>query len=304
MIKKIQEIWEPNSSGILLPAGYITDRQDRFKTTTYLDVTSKAEKIEEIYSTNGLTLSDNSDLAKLINNAAEFWERWFANETDKLEMRMLFNLLHLDRIADMVLTLKEEPKAVEYLKALISGPLDFFQRQQSNAMDIFWELELWSKLKKRLDTAHLEEPPDIVIEFEDSKIGIACKKLYSERHVQNVLSQAVGQIEDSFEIGIVAINLDDLTPPDSVLKASNAADMTQILLNFNAEFIQRHERHFRKYLASGRLISVIVSTEVIADIADAKPQFNNVSQWTIWTIQGLEQKKDQNLRRFYDVVMG
>lgn len=302
-MKKTQEVWEARPSGILVPAGHITDRQDRFK-TTYLDVKSKGEQIEELYKSNGLTLPDNSDLAELIKNSKVLWEKWFANKTAELEMIMLFNLLHLSRIADAVLPLKEEPVRVKFLKALISGPLDFFKRKQSYAKDIFWELEVWLKLTSKLATVNLEEPPDIVIEFEGSRIGIACKKLYSEKHVQNVLSQAVHQIEDSFEVGIVALNLDDFTPADKVLISPHAQGMTNTLLNLNAGFIQRHERHFRKYLASGRLISAIVSTAVIADVASAKPQFNNASQWTVWTIPGLEEKKSQNLHRFYALVMG
>jgi len=302
-MKKTQEVWEARPSGILVSAGHITDRQDRFK-TTYLDVKSKGEQIEELYKSTGLTLPDNSDLAELIKNSKVLWEKWFANKTAELKMIMLFNLLHLSRIADAVLPLKEESVRIKFLKALISGPLDFFKREKSYAKDIFWELEVWLKLTRKLATVNLEEPPDIVIEFEGSRIGIACKKLYSEKHVQNVLSQAVHQIEDSFEVGIVALNLDDFTPADKVLKSSHAQGMTNTLLNLNAGFIQRHERHFRKYLASGRLISAIVSTAVIADVASAKPQFNNASQWTVWTIPGLEEKKSQNLHRFYDLVMG
>ena len=200
-MKKTHDLWEARPSGILLPAGHITDRQDRFK-TTYLEVKSKGEQIEELYESNGLTLPDNSDLAELIRNTKIFCEKWVANKTAKLEMTMFFSLLHLDRIADAVLPLKEEPKRVKYLKALISGPLAFFKRERAYAKDIFWELEVWLKLRRKLTTVDLEDPPDIVIEFEQSRIGIACKKLYSEKHVQNVLSEAVHQIEDSFKIGI------------------------------------------------------------------------------------------------------
>lgn len=302
-MKKTQDLWKVSPSGILLPAGHSTDLQDRFK-TTYLEVKSKGEQIEELYKDNGLTLPDNSDLAELIKNSKVLWEKWFTNKTAELEMIMLFNLLHLDRIADAVLPLKEEPKRVKYLKALISGPLDFLKREKSYAKDIFWELEVWLKLRRKLTTINLEDPPDIVIELEKSRIGIACKKLYSEKHVQNVLSEAVHQIEDSFEIGIVALNLDDFTPADKVLKSSHAQGMTEKLLNLNADFIQRHERHLRKYLASGRLIASIVSTAVIADVTNAKPQFNNASQWTIWSIPGLAEEKSQILRRLQDLVMG
>lgn len=301
-MKKTQDLWETSPSGIIFPAGHIADRQDRFK-TTYLEVKSKGEQIEKLYKNNGLTLPDNSDLSELIKNTKALWEKWFTNKTAELEMGMLFNLLHLDRIADAVLPLKDEPKRAKYLKALISGPLAFFKRERSYAKDIFWELEVWLQLRKKLTKVNLEDPPDIVIELEESRIGIACKKLYSEKHVQNVLSEAVHQIEDSFKIGIVALNLDDFTPANRVLKSSHTKGMTEKLQNINADFIQKHERHLRKYLASGRLIASIVSTSVIADVTNDRPQFNNAFQWTIWSIPGLEEEKSQILHKLQDLMM-
>ncbi|MDC4224826.1 MAG: hypothetical protein MPW15_11510 [Candidatus Manganitrophus sp.] len=301
-MKKIQRVWHAEPSGILSPAGSITDLQNRFK-TSYLKVKSKAEEIEALFSDNGLTVPHNCDLADIIANSKILWERWFTNKTTDLEMIMLFKLLHLDRMADSILALKEERDRAKYLKGLFSGTVNFFKRERSHAKDILWELEVWSNLRRRLSTVHLQEPPDIVVEFDNARIGIACKKLYSEKHVQNVLSQAVHQIEDTFEFGIVAVNLDDFIPEDKLLRAPNTQRMTETLLELNSDFIRRHERHFLKYLSTGRLISAMVSTSVIADIENASPKFNNASQWTIWTIPGLDEKKDRQLRRFYDVVM-
>lgn len=301
-MKKIYELWHPSPSGILVPDGRVTDLQDRFR-TTYLGVKSKAEEVEALYSANELTLPSNCDLAELIANAKILWERWFTNKTAELEMIRLFKLLHLDRIADAILALKDEPERVRYLKELSSGTIDFFKREMSHAKNILWELEVWSWLRRKLATVYLREPPDIVIEFSESRIGIACKKLYSEKHVQNVLSEAVHQIEETFDFGIVAVNLDDFTPADNVLKAPDSNKIAERLLKLNEDFIQRNERHFRRYLATGRLISAIVSTTVIADVANAKPQFNNASQWTIWAIPGLDEEKNRQLRSFYNAVM-
>ena len=301
-MKKIQKLWHADPSGILLPGGSITDLQNRFK-TTYLKAKSKAEEIESLYSNNGFTLPQNCDLADMIENSKILWERWFTNKDAGVERIMLFRLLQLDRIADAILALKEESGRARYLKELLSGTIDFFKREKSHAKNILWELEVWSALRRKLATVHLQEPPDIVIELNKSRIGIACKKLYSEKHVQNVLSEAVHQIEDTFEFGIVAVNLDDFTPENKVLKAPDAQGITETLLKLNSDFIQRHERHFRKYLSTGRLISAIVSTTVIADVANASPQFNNASQWTVWTIPGLDEKKSRQLRRFYSAVM-
>jgi hypothetical protein len=119
-----------------------------------------------------------------------------------------------------------------------------------------------------------------------------------------VISQAVGLIADAFEFGIVAINIDDLHPAGMIVKAPNRRRMNEFIQSLNGQFIQRNERHFRKYLSTGRLISAIISTNVLVDVEAERPRFNNASQWDIWTIPGLGEEKDKQLRRFYDAITG
>jgi hypothetical protein len=216
---------------------------------------------------------------------------------------MVFLSMHLDRIADTLLLLHKEQAKDRYLKELLSGSIDFFERETSHAKDIFWELEAWAKIRKRLDSVYLQEPPDIVVDYYDSHVGISCKKLYSENHVQNVLSQAVNQIEKAFEFGIVAINLDDLLPKDVVLKMISSDAVTKKLNQINTEFINRHIRHFNKYLSTSRIISAIVATSIITDVPSERPRFRNTYQWTVWTISDLEERHKMQLSRFYQTIM-
>lgn len=164
-------------------------------------------------------------------------------------------------------------------------------------------MEVWARLLRRNADAHLDDPPDVVVNYDNSRIGIACKKLYSERHVQNVLSEAVGQIERGFDFGIVGLNLDDLLPKGVVLKGDSTNAVAERLLSANNLFLQKHERHFQKYLAKGRLISAIVSTSIVADVPSERPQFQNMYQWTIWTIPGLDARYQEPLNKFYGTVM-
>ncbi|MDP2806014.1 MAG: hypothetical protein Q8O24_08760, partial [Gallionellaceae bacterium] len=177
-------------------------------------------------------------------------------------------------------------QAKEYLSALLIGSLDLLSREQSKAKDTLWELELWQALTRMGMHATLEEP-DIVVTFDDARIGIACKKFYSENNVSKVLSQAVSQFEGDFAFGIVAINLDDLTPANTILKATSIDQMLELISQVNFSFIKRHERHLRKYLESGRAIAAFVSTSVISDVVTGKPRFNNSRQSTLWNIPGL-----------------
>ena len=250
-----------------------------------------------------MRLQPDSGLGRMIQNAKDLWESWFLNELGSRVYEMLFAAMHLDRIAEAMLPLKGEPEQAQYLKDILSGTLDFFKREESHAKNIFWELEVWSKLRKKTKHVFLKEPPDVIVNFDDTRIGIACKKIYSERHVQNVLSQAVSQIEKEFEFGIAAINIDDLLPAQATLNLESNHAVAERLQRYNEEFLRRHDRHFRKYLAKGRLISAIISSCTISDVFHERHQFNNACQWTIWTIQGLPENHQVQLDRFYNIVM-
>jgi len=80
--------------------------------------------------------------------------------------------------------------------------------------------------------------------------------------------------------------------------------MGQYINDMNTRFLRSHERHFRKYLGSGRLISAFVSTSVLADVYRARTRLTNARQLTIWVIPGLTHAKEQVLRKFYDRLMG
>ena len=296
-------MWETLPSGLIIPVGTMTEISDHVK-TTFLTIKAKAKEIEALYRNSGIELPRTCDLCQLMENAKLYWENWFIVQPDKLDMAMLFRTLHLDRIATNILLLKDMEGKGKYLKAFASGSLDFFKREKSLAKDLLWEIEVWAPLRRKFQSVSLEEPPDIVIRFDDAKIGIACKKLYSEKHVQNILSEAVSQLANSFDFGIVAINIDDLHPPDKVVRASDHKGMSEFIQNLNGHFIEKHERHFRKYLASGRLISAMVSTNAIVDVQTETPRYNNTSEWTIWTIPGLSADQDKQLRRFYGIVTG
>jgi hypothetical protein len=300
-LKTTRHIWQTLQSGLIVPEGSITAISDHVK-TPFLSIKTKAEELEALYSNSQIDLPRSCNLSKLIQNAKAYWEDWFTAQTDKLEMRRLFETLHLDRIATALLLLKDIEGKEKYLTAFASGNLDFFKREKSFTKDLLWEVEVWAQLYRKIPSVHLEEPPDIVIHFEDAKIGIACKKLYSEKHVQNVLSEAVHRIADAFEFGIVALNIDDLCPPDNLVKVPDRAGLDEFMQNLNGQFIQRHERHFRKYLSNGRLISALISTNVVVDIATEQVRFNNASQCDIWTIPGLPPTKEHQLSRFYDIV--
>ncbi len=198
------EIWSTLASGILIPEGTVSDTSSK-QSTNFLHLKDKAQKIQLLYASAGLTMPESCDLARLIENAKFLADRWLSNQISEVTMMDVFQALHLDRVADAILPLKDVLGKEKYLRDLCFGDLDFFKHDKSHTKNVFWELELWSSLCRRSPSVRLLDPPDIVIDIDDSVVGIACKKIYSEKNFEKVLSEAVGQVEDHFDIGVVAI---------------------------------------------------------------------------------------------------
>ncbi len=300
--KSIERIWRKQKSGLVVPEGVVSDFSHS-SSHSYLRIKEKAIAVEKLYADSNVPLAHTSDLFRLIADAKLLSDSWLMGSAKDHPMTLLFRAGLLDRIADPLLLLHDVPNRAHFLSVVASGDLNLLDRKKSRAKDILWELELWEILKGRSCNAALVEPPDIVVKLAESTIGIACKKLYSQKHVQNVLSEAVAQIETSFDFGIIAINIDDLIPPNKILRTPTREDMSKFLSNLNAKFLHAHERHFRKYLASGRVISALVSTAVLADVHQTTPRFNHARQSTIWTIPGLAPEKARQLRSFYNQFM-
>jgi hypothetical protein len=287
----------------MLPGGIGSQILHR-STQTFLDIKAKALAVETLYRDADVRPPRSSDLARMIADARALSDRWLAGQPpDDNTARLLFRALMLDGVADPLLMLGSHSQRATYLSLMASGTLDWLDRTPSQSKNALWEVELWAMLKKRGFAAALREPPDIVVDVGSQTIGIACKKLYSERHVQNVLSEAVAQIEPTFGIGVIALNIDDLAPPQSILTVEDQAAVGRRVSEPNHRFIKAHERHLRKYLASGRAVCVLVSTRCLVDVRNARAPISNARQSTVWTIPGLPVEKERALTELYKGVM-
>lgn len=296
------QLWQKTQSGLIIPFGIATDFSES-STQTYLRIKEAAKNIEKVYLDCGIPLPENCDLGRLIGEAKALSDSWMGNHQPSNVKDLLASAAFLNRVAEAIQSLERVQNRSHYLDALISGSLDIHNREPSHAKDILWEIELWSILCARGFVADLHEPPDIVIRFEEAEIGIACKKLYSEKNVGKVLSEAVGQIEARFNLGIAALNLDDLVPPSQILISNTEDEMGEFINDLNVRFLQQHKRHLERYLTPGRLISVLASTSVLADVRSKRVRFNIARQSTIWTIPGIPPEKGKQLERFYTQLM-
>ena len=265
-------------------------------------IKSQIDSIENIYSSSNIKINSSHQLFGLLSDAKELASEW-AKGNLETDMNKLFSTLHVGRIYSGIEFLPNKENKEKYLRDLLNGSLNFFEREISHAKNIFWELEAFTKIKKAIDETYLEEP-DIVVNINQLSIAIPCKKTYSEKGVPKVLSNAVAQIEKKYEFGIVAINIDDLIPEDVLLKARTFREAGDKLHARNMEFLSRHERHFLKYLSKSRIVAVVASTSVVTDILDESPKFNNFSQWAIWTIPGLKPEHSKAIDIFRRKVVG
>lgn len=302
-IKQLKRMWHQVPGGLLVPTGYSADRS-RSSSETYLDIKGKALELERLYAEAGVNIPNGPGINLLVQSAKDLSDAWLTGRADDLAKDVLWNAIHLSRVADACLAIRGELHAqTGYLRRLANGSLNLLSRHRSEAKDILWELELLKFLRAHGIEARLEEPPDIVATFGGAALAIACKKLYSENNVEKVLSNGVAQIESVYDYGIVAMNLDDLLPPDVLLVRDDEEHALGALNEQNVAFLQRHERSLRKYLVGGRILSTFVSTAALADTQSGNIRLNNVRQSTAWMTGDLPEDKQRVYRSFYNAIL-
>lgn len=251
-----------SADGALTQTGH-TSEFSAEKTSTFEVIASAAVRLRTLYEELGLPLIKSPTLLALIEDTEALAsvvddERTFAHLISALQVR-------------------------EKLAETLDGGISFLSRTRSKAKDTFWELELHRVLSAYgIETKFAE--PDLMVALAGSDAGVACKKLYSERNVEKVLSQAIRQIERNCSSGIVALDIEDLLPENVILQVPNLQGMAARLNGHNDSFMKRHERHLRRYLEPGRAISAVVSCGAIVDILDRSPRFYAARQTTMWNI--------------------
>ena len=264
----------------------------------------QAELLERVFCDRGLSLSRQSSLGKMISAAHSLARKPPSGTSTTKDWEDFFFSMHFFRIVTNLFSLSDFPDIDRYYVLLGTGSLDLLARTQSQAKDIYWELELVALLRNRGLAVQLEGPPDIVWQWDGLRVGIACKKLYSDKNVSKVLSQAVRQVERYSDFGIAAFNLDDLLPENKVFRSIDRDGTLRLVERANMHFLEKHHHRFLSYFAGARLISVLASCNVVADIANSRPQFLNVSDRILFNtrIDALSKRQMAALSEFRRLV--
>ena len=288
----------PLPSGVLVPASSITNYSAE-SGSSYLAVKEKAIALEALFIKAKLALRRSPSLTELITSAKLLSDEWFCSPTKELRTTLLFAAIQTDRIATSTLAAQDDPMLPSLLPHLLEGSINLFSRDPAKAKNILWELEVYLILKLHDLEVSLNEP-DVVARIDGENVGVACKKLYSEANVGKVVSEAVHQIERAGEFGIVAINLDDTFPPDVILNGRSLKAISGTLSQRNDEFMARHEHTLQRYLPSGRSLSALVSSAVIADVPRSKRRFYNARETTIWYVPALPPGKAKKMKQIFE----
>lgn len=267
----------------------------------YTEIKQRALSLKALLESHSLNIGRSPTLNRLIESTCELSDAWDQGRTDDLTIEHLFRALQTERIASAALCQGHQSMPKHILGELLDGSIDLLGRHRSKAKDSLWELELLRTLADHRIEVEIAEP-DLVVSFQGVRVGVACKKVYSEGNFSKVLSNAIGQIERETDFGIVALNIDDLLPENAILVAPTIDAMSATLAARNDDFLRRHERHLRKYLTPGRAISVLVSCAAIADVSGANPRYLNARQTTLWHIPGIPNEKAEQMNNFFEAM--
>lgn len=252
---------------------------------TFHDVAHSVSLAKAILADLNIKVGESSVLHKIFQDSIKtsvFWEE----SKDKLNFKMALNLLYADVITSAIINLQDDPALRIPLDRIARSDITRGGRSPSRGKDALWELVLLDSMRKASIVAKLIDPPDIVADMSFGRYSIACKKVYSDANVEKQLRIGIRQVIESGNKGIVAFNLDNLTPEDSILSKSDGEGSLRRLAAFNDEFVERHRWAFQDAVKAKKIDGILVSTSVPADIKTDVRRLNNLSQYTFWTLTG------------------
>lgn len=285
-----RDLYDKTASGILVPSGSTTDTRSFARTSV---AATKLDGLEmlKVFRSNGLDPTRSASLMALVDQTSALSDALLTAQDNQTSYAQLFAALQLRRLIEAVEVIANDPSLPRLLSELLDGTLDLLARTRSKAKDTLWELELLRTLRSNGVSTEIGEP-DLLLAASADQVGVACKKLYSAANFSKVLSGAVDQIRRSLKLGLVAVNIDDLVPANSILKAPTEDVAANMLNTRVSEFMVEQERYLRRYIEPGRAIAVLVSCAALTDLAQNEPRFCNFRQTIAWHIPSVSPQID------------
>ena len=244
------------------------------------------QRVRAALEERGYKCKPNSALGSLFRKAPLLNEQWEV-QSNSQDILTLMQADDAVRIAAAVEEVLDDPDAVEPIRRITKSDMQLTTRQLSQGKDALWELDLLSFMRRRGVPARMQEPPDLVVTLPGAlgDYGIACKKVHSEKSVEKQLQKGCRQLADMGGPGVVAFNLDDMTPARAILVRPTRQAASDHLHGLNIAFMKRHQRQFQDAVLSGRCDGVLLSTTVQTDVEGMSPRFNRITEVTLWTVE-------------------
>lgn len=249
---------------------------------TYREVAVKAQFVRETLANRGIVLRNGSALFRLLKQADQLSEAW--DQQREADPTILCEAAHVNRLADSVKALPDEPGIQEALKRMAGSVMQSDDRTISQGKDALWEVALLAEFRKAKLTSRAAEP-DILVNCGFGDYPVACKKIWSEKGVANQVRKASKQLRPFQNGGIIALNLDDLVPAGRVLVQECGRDALQFLNFFNKDFVDRHRDVLKRAVFEMKCDGFIVSTTTPAVLFQEDPPFNLITQKLLWNIK-------------------
>lgn len=255
--------------------------------STYSEVASRGQALRSLLSEKHIRVHRDSALGVLLRDADRLAKDWDAGDSSEKGIQRLLSAAHVNRISEAILTVGDEPGALEAIRRIAGSDMDLSGRSHSHGKNALWELDLLSFLRRHSVDAKLVDPPDIVCTFPFGEYAIACKKVYSEKGVEAQMRKGVQQLIPFGGVGVVAFNLDDLAPERAILQSASQSEAADFLAKLNHDFIDRHRPKVQRFVSEGRCDGILVSTTVVSDILQSRPRFVAHTQTTLWSLDSI-----------------
>lgn len=184
---------------------------------------------------------------------------------------VLADTLAFTSISSQFRQLKPDLIPRRHLRTVLDGPLMVQDENPStgavNARNIFFELELAADLMSR--GIVLDGFDDIRFSFAGRAIRIECKRLHSEKRVEENIATAFTQLRtkmaETGEYGIVALALERLTAMDRAIQPIYSDyEIKERVEDLLAQFLHRHPTCFDSPVDT-RVIAILVVFRLIVD---------------------------------------
>jgi len=237
--------------------------------TTFTNALVKVERVIGLLEAQGIKYSSSSSVGSLFSKVRQL-NKQYALDPIGYEQRTFLASIEALWIAEALEIAIGEPGAREVVHRIVTSDMSLSERRWSNGKDALWELDLYRRLKLGGAEVIFGEP-DLVLELSNGlgKLGLACKKTYSESGVAEALNGGCDQLRKHRMPGIVAFNLDDLVDERSVLSVPSNETLHEALISKVRKFVTNHAATLNRAIERGECDGVLISITVVSQVHDA-----------------------------------